>query len=130
MAANDLYIGQMITLANKDDRPHHPTGPTGRITSYDADRDEWRVTIYHAEGTAQAGMPLTHRRLRTDEITELLPPKPAPRRRSRATGSTVRTVESDWPPVDPDKYSHDEDWGADDRPRDDGTGYPVYRVED
>jgi hypothetical protein len=113
MAANDLFIGQTITLA---------TGETGRITLHDPERDEWRVTIYHAADSALAGKPMTHRRLRTDEITDLVDP-----------------------PVDPDKYSHDEDWGAVesawphhpecvctecDRPRDDGTGYPVYRVED
>ena len=64
MAANDLSIGQTITLA---------TGESGRITRYDADRDEWRVTIYHAEGTPLAGLPETQRRLRTREVLDLMP---------------------------------------------------------
>ena len=45
--------------------------------------------------------------------------------------------DADGPAVDPDKYSHDEDWGADtvsggweSGTCDDGYGYPVYRVED
>jgi len=50
---------------------------------------------------------------------------------------TLHVQEEGRAALDPDKYSHDEDWGADDVSGgwesgtcDDGYGYPVYRVED